>query len=217
MLNKGKSELIGAIIGDGNIRFSEKHNQYYVEITGNKEFEKDYFQYLSGLLSREFKLNSKIRESQRGLRLRVYSKKLVQFLINLGLPYNRNKSQNVFIPTKIVEELELLVSCIKGISDTDGSLFFSRKGNRKYYPSIEISTTSEKLAFQLKEILKDQFDLRIGFRSFKQGSYHRIYRISINGTKMLEKWMNLIGFSNKRILDRYKKFFLGENGGTEGI
>ena len=80
-----------------------------------------------------------------------------------------------------------------------GLFFYSRKGNNLAYPTIEISTTSKPLAFQLKEILSKEF--RIGFRSFKPGDYRTIYRISLNGYKMTSKWIKDIGFSN----DRHKK------------
>ena len=122
------------------------------------------------------------------------------------MPCNKEKCQNIFIPKEIIENTELLTSCIRGITDTDGSLFFANKGDRKDYPTIEISTTSKILAFQLKDSLIDRFNFRVGFRNFTQGSFHKIYRISINGEKMLEKWVATIGFSNNRNLDRYEKY-----------
>ena len=43
VLNDKKAELIGAIIGDGCIRYKPKISQYYVEIVGDPKQEKEYF------------------------------------------------------------------------------------------------------------------------------------------------------------------------------
>jgi len=207
MLNEKRSELIGAIIGDGGIRFAPKFHQYYVEMTGNKKYEREYFQYLADLFMQEFNLTSNIREDKRALRLRVYSKDLVLWLRSFNLPYNKEKCKNIFIPEEILKNTDFLTSCIRGITDTDGSLFFANKGYRKDYPTVEISTTSNVLAFQIRDALKDIFG------NFTQGSFHKIYRISINGDKMLEKWMATIGFSNNRNFDKYRKYKSNEKWG----
>ena len=40
------AEIIGVIIGDGSIRYKPKINQYYIEIVGDVNKEKKYFNYL---------------------------------------------------------------------------------------------------------------------------------------------------------------------------
>ena len=202
-LNSNLSELIGAIIGDGLIRYKPDKNQYYVEIVGSIKDEQQYLIYLQKIINLELKVNSKISERCRGLRLRFYSKKFVEFLIfDLSMNYNKEKCLNISIPNKIFNNSTLLLPCLRGIVDTDGSLFLSNKSG-KVYPIIEISTISSKLANQLREILSKSF--RIGFRSYTPKNYNEIYRISLNGHLMVEKWFNLIGFSNFRNFQRFKK------------
>ena len=204
------AELVGVIIGDGCIRYKPKINQYYIEIVGNKDHEKEYFLYLKNLIKKETNLNSFIKIKSNCIRLRIYSKKLVEYWIYyLNLPYNKIKGENIFIPEIIRSNTSLRNDCIRGITDTDGSLFLANKGYRNDYPTIEISTTSKKLAIQIKTILSKNF--RIGFRKFKAQNYRMIYRISINGDKMVQKWVKLIGFSNTRNIKRYKKL---KNGAT---
>jgi len=123
---------------------------------------------------------------------------------------NKIKGENIFIPEIIRSNTSLRNDCIRGITDTDGSLFLANKGYRNDYPTIEISTTSKKLAIQIKTILSKNF--RIGFRKFKAQNYRMIYRISINGDKMVQKWVKLIGFSNTRNIKRYKKLKNGATG-----
>jgi len=134
-LNSKISELIGAIIGDGCIRYKPEIGQYYLEIVGNKDKEKQYFDYLKNILKKEFNLNTHIKTRERGLRLKAYSKLFVEFLINeLNLPYNKEKGENIIIPKQIAQNPELLRYCLRGIVDTDGSLFLSNKSHRQDYP-----------------------------------------------------------------------------------
>ncbi len=212
-LNTKVAELIGAIIGDGCIRYKPMISQYYVEIVGDPNNEQEYFKYLSKILIEELNLKAFIKVRERGLRLKVYSKELIEFLVyKLKLPPNKEKCQNIFIPKIIFNDEYLLRSCLRGIMDTDGSIFLANKGYRKDYPTIEISTTSIKLALQLKEAISQNF--RIGFRNYKPGNFHRIYRISLNGDKMVQKWHQKIGFSNTRNLNKYKKY---KESGVTGI
>jgi len=210
-INHKLAELIGAIIGDGSIRYCPEINQYYVEIVGNINEENEYFNYLNDIFVKELDLKTSIKIRGRGLRLRVYSKAFVEFLVyQLKLPYNKYKCANIMIPDVILNDYLLLNSCLRGIMDTDGSLFFADKGYRKDYPTIEISTISSKLAQQLNTILSIKF--RVGFRNYKQDKFQRIYRISLNGEKMVDEWYKEIGFSNKRNLNKYKKYKNGNGG-----
>lgn len=207
-LNARISELIGTIIGDGCIRYKPEISQYYLEIVGNKDEEIEYFHYLENILKEEFNLKAHIKIRERGLRLKVYSKLFIEFLIDeLNMPSNKEKGQNIIIPKQIIENPELLRCCLRGIVDTDGSLFLSKKSHRQDYPIIEISTTSKKLALQLKEILSNKF--RIGFRNYQPKGFLTIYRLSLNGEEMVDKWFDEIGFSNQRNINRYKKLKMG--------
>ena len=121
---------------------------------------------------------------------------------------NKGKVNVVIIPAQIVsKDWNIIKSCLRGISDTDGSLFLSKKGNIEEYPSIEISTISENLAHQMKELISSRY--RIGFRTFKLPTKTTKYTISINGYKEVNKWINDIGFSNPKHLQKYKNWERG--------
>lgn len=210
-INTQIAELIGIIIGDGCIRYDVKNPQYFVEITGNINLERTFFNYIANIFSSQLGLKSNIRIGGRGLRLRVSSKQFLEWLVHtLEMPYNKNKCLNIKIPSVIVADQELLFYCLRGIVDTDGSLFLSRKGPQKDYPCIEITTASKPLAMQLREILPAH--LRIGFRNFTKNGFATIYKISINGDEMVDLWVKLIGFSNPRNGNRYIKLKSGSTG-----
>jgi len=128
-INEKIAELIGAIIGDGCISYKPKIGQYFVEIVGTQLEEVDYFNYLSSILFNDLQLKCRITKRERGLRLKVYSKSFIMFLVrDLKLVPNKEKCKNIFIPHQIISNEILLKSCIRGIADTDGSLFLANKG-----------------------------------------------------------------------------------------
>ncbi|MDP2908118.1 MAG: hypothetical protein Q8O03_09385 [Nanoarchaeota archaeon] len=199
-LNPALSELIGAIIGDGNMYFSSKHKKYYFEITGDKHLDKDYLIYLCKLIQKLFNKKLKLYIRGRGLRLRFYSKEILLFLKeDLKMHTGAGKSLNVKIPKLILKNKELMKFCVRGLFDTDGSFFLCNKGYRKDYPCIELGTCSDNLAFQIKDFFINN-DFIIGFRKDIRTCYTRGHRyvISFNGDSMVSKYVSEIGFSNPR-------------------
>ena len=195
-LNENNAELVGAIIGDGNIY--RKFNKYRIGFTGDIINDREYFEYLSKLIKKEWNKDAKIGIAGRGLRIVINSKDTCNFLINdLELPYGEGKGEKVVIPKKIIGNWNLCKNTIRGIVDTDGSVFVSKKPRIERYPSIEIGTTSTNLAIQLKEILEAR-----GFRvnkirvAMSKNSVLPINRIALNGKVQLRKWLDEIGFSN---------------------
>jgi len=201
-ITASECELIGAIIGDGNIH--KKSPKYYVGVTGNIQTDKEYFGYLSGLIKKSWNKTPQIRNRWNAIRLRFYSKKIVERITGIfGLPFNSGKCYKVKIPGIIASDWGLVRHTIRGIADTDGSVFTANKPGSPNYPSIEITTTSRFLACQLRNILNKQ-----GFRVAKIWGYKSklskftAYKVPLNGRKNLEKWIKEIGFSNPYKLNK---------------
>jgi hypothetical protein len=129
------------------------------------------------------------------LRLRLQSKHAYEILSALGIPQGVGKSHKVTIPDLIlIEKWELKKWAIRGIMDTDGTLFFSKKTyDKPIYPTIEIRTCSRKLADQLEEVL-----LNHNFKVRKRGNNAEGFHVALYGKEMLEKWIEEIGFSNSK-------------------
>lgn len=204
-LSAFECELIGAIIGDGRIH--EKPPKYYIGLTGHTETDKDYFKVLSNLINATWQKNPQIKVRRGGLRLRFYSKKIVERLVNtFKLPYNFGKCYKVKIPRMIASDWDYTKHTIRGIIDTDGSVFTANKPGSPNYPSIEITTTSKTLAEQLRKILIKQ-----GFRVARIWSYKSknskelLYKVPLNGKVNLKKLVEEIGFSNPYKLNRVLK------------
>lgn len=142
----------------------------------------------------------KVRE--RGLRFRLQSKHAFDIFIELGIPAGKGKFSKAKIPKQIVAKGWNCVKwAIRGIADTDGTLFFSKKTYKScIYPTIEIRTCSRELALQITKILR-QRDFRARLRGNEKIGFH----VALYGYKMLRKWVNEIGFSNIRHISKLRE------------
>jgi hypothetical protein len=185
-------EFVGAIIGNGNLWTDG--SRYRVELTGTPTLDREYFGYLSTIANKLFKKEPyPMQVRQRGLRWRLQSKAAYFLLTEIGLPAGKGKSHKVAIPEFILQkEWNLTKWTIRGIMDTDGTLFFSKKTySKQIYPIIELRTCSPKLADQLDKLLS-RHDFRVRTRGNKKEGFH----VALYGTAMLKKWITEIGFSN---------------------
>jgi DNA-binding transcriptional regulator WhiA len=194
--NDSEVELLGALLGDGFVSLAS--HKYIFGLTGNPITDKDYFDYLTSLIY--FVCNKKVVPKVRshGIRISVYSKNYCLRLINdFEFFPGEGKAINAKIPNFILSDWKMLKFVLRGLFDTDGSVFYSKKPCIEKYPSLELTTSSIVLAEQVREALLCQ-----GFRVTKIRSYfsklskHRTYKLCLYGKGNLHKWMKEIGFSN---------------------
>jgi intein/homing endonuclease len=194
--NEKECELFGALLGDGYVSLAGR--KYNFGFTGDPVKDKDYFDYLSNLIFSVCgkKVCPKVRA--RGVRLSVYSKRYCLHLINnFNFFVGAGKAIQAKLPDFVLEDKDLFKSAVRGLFDTDGSVFCSKKPGVEKYPSLELTTSSIVLAGQVRERL-----LGLGFRVTKVRSYfsklskHRTYKVCMHGKTNLVKWVNEIGFSN---------------------
>lgn len=201
-------ELIGIIIGDGNLWSNSTH--WRIEVTGDKIKDKDYFfNYIKPLLNNYTKNKIRFRERQRALRLRICSKDLFHLLTNLGLYERREKLKNLEFLEKLSLYKSILV--IRGLADTDGCVCKTKRG----IIYVQVATCSKFLAYWLLSTLE-----KLGFKSYvskcrdKRPNRKDIFRVYVYGESDLRKWLKIIGFSNKYKFDKALKIL--SNGTDEG-
>ena len=204
------AELVGLIIGDGHIMYNSKKRIYRLTISGDVKEDKKYFRKILKTIFEITNRVPKIRERKvivrgeyKGDSLELYTnhKKFVEYLINeLELTYGGDKAFKVIIPTKFLD-WNYSKHILKGIFESDGSLYFSRSKVMKYpsYPRLEIRTSSKRLAYQILEILnKRNYNIRI--METKYGDF----KVYLSGEEMLNKWLKEVGFSNVNTITKYK-------------
>src|SRR3989344_5693487 len=157
-LNEKLAEFIGIVIGDGFL--DGKFGHYNIGIVGHPIKDKEYYFYLQKLIKEICGKDVRIVHRAQGLRITFGCKELFQELTQFyKLPIGKGKCEKVVIPHNITSKWNLAKRTIRGIADTDGSVFCSNKPGAPNYPSIEITTSSINLAEQLRLILNNK-----GFR-----------------------------------------------------
>lgn len=208
--------LCGVLAGDGSISFRESKGTYQLKCVGNPKNEKlFYFNILRPKFKRVFGFIPKIRyhDSKTTFGFVVYSKILINYLIEfIGLPKGR-KYDSLRIPEIFLNNRELLINFIRGVFDTDGCITFKRRyKDYPYYPVISIASRSELFVKDMTNVLK-----KIGLKVVEIYNYKKkddrvklgytiVSRIEINGKANLDFWMKNIGFLSPKHLKKINKY-----------
>ena len=207
------AEFSGIMLGDGSIGIYECRNgkgktiQHRVKISLNSNNELEYAEYIGNLIEDLFSLKplKRFRIKENTLDLLIFRKDVVNFLTTeLGLllspKMNRAKIPKIYLNNSF----ELLV--LRGYFDTDGCLTIVNN-NGILYPRLEMKICTSPMQGQFVEILKRN-EFRFGCYKIGNGNV----RVQLNGLHELNKWHRLVGFSNNRILKRYRKIMVARVG-----
>ena len=189
------AEFVGIILGDGYLHANRC--KYVIGIVGNPQTDLVYFQKIQEMIKILFNVEAKIKIGGRGLRIVFKSKGVCTFLTKiLGFPYGKGKGQKVRLPQIFIRNARYSCSILRGLFDTDGTIFTSRKPGIVAYPCIELTTTSVMLATDVRNLL-EKLKFRVppvrGY-NYPQG-FLTSYKVSLYGKRNMEKWNVLIGFS----------------------
>lgn len=198
--SKKLAEFFGILAGDGHLIENGKIHRF--GITLNLKEDIFYATYVTNIIKELFNLDPtiQIRENEGRLDLLVYSKAIINFILSLGFP-NRRKKGKLNIPSWILKNKNFTQVFLRGLFDTDGSLFFAKRGTYKYneYPVIEIKIYDEIFMNQVETALK-----KLRFRCVRGKN-----KVQLNGILSMKKWLNEIGTRNMNQFSRYlvwKKF-----------
>lgn len=190
------AEFVGIMMGDGGVA------PYHISITLNSETDLRYSNYVSGLITGLFKVKPKVYKDKvcKALDLVVQRKELVMFCQQIGLKLGNKLKQNLDIPDWLRKNDGYCKMCIRGLVDTDGSVFnhsYVVGGKRYNYPKISFCSKSTALINSVFSILN-----KFGFRAriAKSGS-----EIWLDNQADVQKYFKVIGTSNPKHLDKIKK------------
>ena len=195
-------EVIGAFIGDG---FLNKYgNSYFIGFAGDSRYDLDYYKNkIIPPISKLFNRKPYIRIKGNCLSVTFHSKNLFYILIKRFHMPKGKKVYTVKIPEEILKDKSKLIYTLRGIFDTDGCIFVDkRKTYKKLYPRIALQLTNKPIIEQIYLALTS-LNIKCGIAKKARGN---AYTIQINGFREVEKYLNTIGFSNKRHLNRIKNF-----------
>ncbi len=200
---KNLGECCGIFAGDGSLYSTVR--SYVLEVRGNKNELSYYTDHVRPIFENIFSKKLKIikRKYNGGYVIGVRvcgldAKKL--FSDVLGFPVGK-KSETVEIPRLIIKDSECWPHYVRGIFDTDGSVYL-RKTYKKYRnPVIDISSRSISHLLQIKKILSN-----IGFNFWIEKSN---FKIRLAGWKNMERFFKEIRPHNNTKTRKFKEMMLG--------
>lgn len=195
------AELVGIILGDGNLNFYQKGKSicsYLMRICGHMNEDKSYLnQYVAPLVEKLFKVKPYfyVQKTFNSMHLIVSRKKLVIYLQSIGLKSGNKVKHNVRIPYWIRSNKNYLSCCLRGLMDTDGSIF--RMSNRDpHLLRLQFKNYSQRLL----EDSRDAFT-KLGYSPNKICNHS----FSISSQNQIRRYIAEIGFKNPKHLKRLFK------------
>ena len=188
--SKKLAELFGILLGDGSI------TDYQIRITLNRTTDKSYSIFVSKLLHEIFdqKVSMLFRENVVNLALSGVS--IVKALEGLGLKRGNKVKNQICIPRWILKNRIYAKTCLRGLIDTDGGVFFHKHiVAAKLYTHFGLSLSNHSLPiiYGASKILKSfSFD-----PSIQNKTKLYIYKLS-----EVIRYFKVIGSSNKKHHDR---------------
>ena len=162
------SELVGIILGDGHLSYNIKNHYYSLEIALNSK-EPDYISYVINLIKQLFNIEPSIhhRNSDNTTVVRIFRKEIVEKFIKLGLKPGDKVKNRVRVPAWIKEDKSRLIACLRGLTDTDGSIYLAWNVNKNYLCiGINFTSASKPLVQDFKDMCEN-----LGFTLTKISAY----------------------------------------------
>ncbi|HDY72713.1 MAG TPA: hypothetical protein ENH90_00975 [bacterium] len=188
------AEFVGIVLGDGGISKSQ------IIVTLNSETDKEYGNFVYKLAKKLFKIHIGISHDKKckAVRYILSRSKLVRFCVEkLGLKEGNKVKQQVDIPNWIKRNKGYSISCVRGLIDTDGSVFTHRyKVNNKLYSYKKLSFTnySQPLRQSVFNVLKNN-GLGPRFAQDKD--------VRLDSIKDMKKYFQVFNSHNPKHLKRY--------------
>lgn len=193
--SKELAEFVGVMLGDGGV------SNYHIAITLHAIDDYPYHKFIVGLIQELFHITPKVYKHKKSntLDIVIHRKALVEFCISLGLKQGNKLKQGLDIPSWIKQNNQYALACVRGLVDTDGSVFdHSYTVAKKKYSYKKMIFTSRSLALckSVQKILrKNDISARIT----------RDEEVRIENAKSMDKYMKTIKPHNRKHLKRYAK------------
>jgi hypothetical protein len=188
------AEFCGIMLGDGGI------SAYQIMITLHRENDKEYALYVTSLIQALFGLIPSMYEKKSSLAIDLVISRigLTDFLVNkCGLKRGNKIKQSADIPSWIKENEAFKIACVRGLVDTDGSIFthsYISKGKQYSYKKLSFTSVSSPLLESVQKIFIEK-----GLRA-RIGS---VYDVRLDSKSDMQDYFGIFGSQNPKHLKRY--------------
>jgi hypothetical protein len=209
-ISEGLAEFYGAMIGDGCLsKYFARYDQrwrFCLLLTGHTHDGHYYKEILRPIFIEEFGTKGYIqfRSKDNVVRFLTLSKRIFKFFEGMDFPVG--KKENLRIPSQMFSSESTSLACVRGIFDTDGSVY--RRYSKKYkkharlynYLVVQFKMNSVEVIRQIKSILE-----RNNIKTNNIIRDGKSFVLRITEQKGIHKFMELIKPSNKHHIERYLK------------
>lgn len=193
------AEFVGIILGDGSI------TDYQVTVSLNSKRERKYASFIEGLIHTLFQVPITRRyrsyeNHESSIDLVVSRVALVRFCIQkLGLIKGNKVRHQVGVPVWIKRSRKYLLACVRGLVDTDGSVYLHRyRVNGKWYTYSKLSFANRSIPL-LKFVFRALQTSHMSPRLTKNQE-----NVCLDSKKDMRAYFELIGSHNSWHLKRYR-------------
>ena len=193
------AEFVGIMLGDGNI-YSKNHS-HQVRIAGHGVDDYEYLgKYVNRLIKDLFNISSSVAHTSgtNTMYLKAGGKNLILFLKSIGLHPGNKLTNGSRIPHWIYNNNTYLRACLRGLFDTDGSVYELLP----HWPGlfqINFTNRNDILISQVKKGLE-----RLGLHPSRIHNQHitssKAKRLVITRKRDIKKFYKEIGSSNSKHL-----------------
>jgi len=180
------SELLGVIAGDGHV----SRLKYQVHICGHKQLDRAYIVgHVAPLVTSLFRTTPFIRTNKATVYCRFYSKPVVLFFGRVfKIPIGKKKGR-LRIPQQIRQNQEFLTHYLRGLFDTDGSIY------RHHQSGLALDITSASPDFRADVV---SALIVLGFHPKHNGKNVQLYRQS-----EIKRFFEVVKPANEKHLIKY--------------
>jgi hypothetical protein len=192
--SKKLAEFVGIMMGDGGV------SKYQLAITLHRYDDRLYSYFVKRLIKELFNLKTTTvrRKKELANTIMISRIKLVEYAIDsLGLVLGNKVRQEFDIPGWIKRDKEYLIACMRGLFDTDGSVFthtYVVKGKEYSYKKLSFTSASLPLRLTVFDFLHS-----LGISCRLAGDND----VRIDSKASVERYFRIIGSSNPKHLKRY--------------
>ena len=154
---------------------------------------------MHGLIQQLFKIRAQVyhRPQASVNHITISRKSLVEYLHSRGLSIGSKVRQQIDIPDWIKADRRYTLTCVRGLIDTDGSVFthsYVVNGKRYRYKKLSFCSHSRPLQLSVAKILTD-----LGMKA-------RItrYDVWLDSKQDMERYFTIVGTHNPKHLKRYR-------------
>ncbi len=188
------AEFIGTMMGDGGM------SRYQAAITLHHIDDREYIDIVMGRIQRLFKIKPSLYHIPKSSVFNIVISRagIVTYLHSLGLPIGNKVRQQFDIPDWIKGNKKYVIACVRGLVDTDGSVFthsYKVKGKWYHYKKLSFCSRSQPLQYSVAKVLTD-----LGMRARITG-----YDVRLDSVEDMEKYFTTVGSSNPKHLKRCAK------------